>query len=558
MPDDFVFGSRRSTVYARGGMVATSQPLAVEAGLAMLRAGGRAADAAVAAAAALAVVEPVSTGPGGDLFALAFDAGTKSVSALNGSGRAPAGADREELRRLMYSRMPLYTAHTVTVPGAVAGWSDLLARHGTMALADVLAPAIRLAEEGFPATEWIAWAWSRQVDKLLRTPGWESGDIWNGPPQESGRELLVDGRAPRPGEIVRLPTLAATLRRVAEGGPDAFYRGDFARRAAAHVQRYGGWLVEDDFAAHRSEWTDPIRVRYREVELLECPPNGQGLVAAIAAGILDGFDVGAMAPADAAHHAIEAMRLGFAEGLAWVADPAEADLPVDRLLDPGYLAGRRAGIRPDRAATFLKSGLSGRPGDDTVYVSVVDGEGNGVSLIQSLFMGTGTGLVVPGTGVSLQNRGAGFTLNPRHPNGLAPGRRPYHTIIPALTLRDGGLDAVFGVMGGYMQPQGHLQVLVNLYDRGMTPQAALDEPRWRITGESPRPGAPSPTGPVLVEEGTDPAVIEELARRGHRPKVVTGAERIGFGGGQIVRRDPATGVLAAGSDPRKDGCAMGL
>lgn len=555
MASDFAFSSRRSTVYGRRGMVATSQPLAAAAGIAMLDAGGSAADAAVAAVAALSVVEPCSTGPGGDLFALHYEAATGEITALNGSGRAPAAADREEILRLMYARMPLYTAHTVTVPGAVRAWADLLERHGTMPLSAVLAPAIRLAEGGYPATEWIAHSWARQVAKLLRTPGWESGDVYNGPPQESGRELLVDGRAPRPGELVRLPALGATLRSIGEGGPDAFYRGDFARRAAAHVQRYGGWLAESDLAGHRSEWTTPVSVRYRDVVLHECPPNGQGVVASIAARLLDGFDVAGAAEADRWHLSIEAMRLAFADGLRHVADPAAGDLPLAALLDEERLARRRAEIRPDRAARFLKADPAIRAGDDTVYAAAVDEAGNAASVIQSLYMGFGTGLVPPGTGVSLQNRGSGFHLNARHPNCLAPGRRPYHTIIPALTTRDGALDACFGVMGGFMQPQGHLQMLVNLNDRRLTPQEALDAPRWQIVSDSGRPGAPDPTGPVLVEEGAGPELIEELARRGHRPRLVKGAERLHMGGGQIIRRLP-TGVLAAGSDPRKDGHAL--
>jgi len=531
-------------------MVATSQPLAAEAALDALRRGGSSADAAVVASAMLSVTEPVSTGPGGDAFALVYEAATGRVHALNGSGRSAAGTSREELRRLMYSRMPTYTAHTVTVPGAVAAWSDLLERFGRMTLADALAPAIRTAEEGFPVTDWIAYGWSRQVEKLLRSPGWASGDIYNGPEQESGRELLIDGRAPRPGELMRIPTLGGTLREVAEGGPDAFYRGDFAERMAAHVKRYGGWITAEDLAAHESEWTEPIAVPYRDVTLYECPPNGQGLSASIAAGVANGFDLAAADEADRQHLLVESMRIGFADAFRRVADPAHADLPVDDLLDVDYFARRRAGIDPARAARTVPAGP--RVGDDTVYVSVVDGDGNAVSFIQSLYMGTGTGLVVPGTGVSLQNRGAGFSFDESHPNAVGPGRRPYHTIIPAMTTRGGALHACFGVMGGDMQPQGHLQVLSHLLDRGMSPQASLDAPRWRITwGRDPDPAAP-----LFVEDGFDAATAEMFAARGHRPKVVTGAARIGMGGGQVILRNPESGVLTGGSDSRKDGAAI--
>ncbi len=547
------FRSRRSNVLSTGGMVATSQPLAVQAGLAVLDAGGNAADAAVTAAAALTVVEPVSNGPGGDLFALVFDATTGRVSGLNGSGRSPAGASLPEIRRLRYRRMPSFTGHTVTVPGAVAGWADLLADHGTIDLADALRPAIRLAEEGYPVTEWIAASWARQEEKLLRTPGWQSGDFHNGPAQESGRELLLDGRAPRMGEVIRLATLGGTLRRIAAEGPKAIYRGEIAAKMAAHVQRYGGWLTAEDLAAHETERVEPLSVGYRGVRLHECPPNGQGLAALIAASIADGFDLQAATEEERIHLLIECMRIGFADALAWVADPAHADLPIDELLSPDYAKRRRKGIDPARTTRLPLPGPE-FAGNDTVYLSVVDRDGNAVSLIQSLFMGTGTGLVVPGTGISLQNRGAGFVLDKTHPNALAPGKRPYHTIIPAMTTRNGDLHACFGVMGGFMQPQAHLQVLSNLLDRNMTPQAALDAPRWQLTG---RARAPDPTGRILVEDDLPREVADGLLKRGHRLQEVTGFERIQMGGGQIIARNPATGVLLAGSDSRKDGCAAG-
>jgi gamma-glutamyltranspeptidase / glutathione hydrolase len=548
------FHSRRSNVRSTGGMVATSQPLAALAGLRALEAGGTAADAAVTAAAALTVVEPVSNGPGGDLFALVFDAKTGRVSGLNGSGRAPAGASLPEMRRLMYRKMPGYTGHTVTVPGVVRGWADLLADHGTFGLDRALAPAIGFARQGFPVTEWIAATWATQESKLLRAPGWQSGDFSNGPAQESGKELLHHGRAPRAGEVVRLTTLGATLERIADEGPDALYVGEIAAKMAAHVKRYGGWLSEEDLAAHRTERVEPISVSYRGVQLNECPPNGQGLAALIAAGIADGFDLEGLDPAARTHLLIEAMRVGFADALAHVADPEHSAAPVGELLSPEYLERRRAAIDPARTAAFPRPGPA-FAGDDTVYVSVVDGAGNAVSLIQSNYMGTGTGLVVPGTGISLQNRGAGFLLERDHPNALGPGKRPYHTIIPALTTRDGALHACFGVMGGFMQPQGHLQVLSNLLDLEMDPQEALDAPRWQIVG----PGrTPDPAGPVVVEDGIAGAVREALIRRGHRLKVVSGFKRLVMGGGQVILRDEGSGVLTGGSDCRKDGCAVGF
>ncbi len=558
MSVDLVFRSRRSNVLARHGMVATSQPLAALAGLEVLRAGGNAADAAIATAAMLCVVEPTSTGVGGDAFALYYEASSGRVYALNGSGRAAAAASIEALQRQGYRRMPTFTGHTVTVPGAVAAWGDLLARFGRMTLADVLRPAIETAEEGYPVSELIALGWATQVKKLLRAADWESGDLDNGPEQPSGRELLIDGRAPRPGEIVRLPTLAQTLRGIAEEGPRYIYEGEFAHRLCEHVQKYGGWLTPEDLSAHRSTWEEPITARYRDLTLYECPPNGQGLVAVLALNILDGFDLAAMREADRLHVLIEAMRLAFADGQQWVADPAQVDIPLGRLLSPEYAAERRRAISLERAQPRVASGIPLPVGSDTVYLTVVDGEGNACSFIQSLYMGMGTGLVVPGTGVSLQNRGALFSLDPSHPNALAPGKRPYHTIIPALTTREGTLHASFGVMGGHMQPQGHVQVLVNMADLGMWPQQALDAPRWMLAAQRGPVGAEEPGGLVYVEEGRDFSLLAELARRGHHLAPVTGRRRGIFGGGQVIVRDPDTGVLVGGSDPRKDGCAIGF
>jgi gamma-glutamyltranspeptidase/glutathione hydrolase len=559
MKYDSTFRSRRSNVMATRGMVAASQPLAAQAGLDILKMGGNAADAAVATAAMLNVVEPISTGIGGDAFVLFWDAATRTVKALNGSGRAAKGASTEGLRQLGYTCMPTYTGHTVTVPGAVAAWNDLLDGCGTMGLADVLAPAIRTAEEGYPVTEWIAEGWQGQTAKLLRAPGWQSGDLDDGPAQASGAELLLDGRSPRPGELMRLPTLAQTLRTIAEEGPRYFYQGEFAHRLAEHVQRYGGWLTADDLAAHRSTWDVPISARYRDVTVYECPPNGQGLVAILALNLARGFDLAAMDEAQRAHTLIECMNLAFAEAGPWIADPALADIPLERLCSPAHADRMRQHIRPDRALASWISGGAGRPpiDGDTVYLSVIDGAGNACSLINSLYMGTGTGLVVPGTGVALQNRGALFVMDTSHPNCLAPSKRPYHTIIPALACRDDDLVASLGVMGGFMQPQGHLQVLVNLLDLGMSPQQALDMPRWRVAASAGSPVGGWTRSPVLIEARWPVAVLADLARKGHALQPVDGFDQRAFGGGQIILRNPETGVLIGGSDPRKDGCAVG-
>lgn len=557
MKIDALFRSRRSNVMATRGMVATSQPLAAQAGLEILKAGGNAADAAVATAAMLNVVEPLSTGVGGDMFALYWDTSSKRVTALNGSGRAAAAASIEEVRRLGYSRMPTFTGHAVSIPGAVAGWSDLLDRHGRMALADVLQPAIWTAENGYPVSEIIANSWPTQVNKLLRTPGWQSGDLDNGPEQPSGHELLIDGRAPRAGEIMRISTLGETLRGIAAEGKRFFYHGDFARKLSAHVQRYGGWITPADLAAHESTWDTPITANYRGYTLYECPPNGQGLAAIIAVNLAAGFDLAAMSEVDRLHTMIECMRLGFADAQQWVCDPRVAQIPLEGLVSREYADRRRRRIDPRRAAQKVPYG-DPMAGSDTVYLCTADEEGNACSFINSLFQGTGTGLVVPGTGVSLQNRAHLFELNPEHPNALAPNKRPYQTIIPAMTVYEGELHAAYGVMGGFMQPQGHFQVLVNLVDHQMAPQQALDMPRFMLAGpETGSPGAQEAGGLVYMEEGWSFATLAELARRGHRLAPVDGFGRISFGGGQVIVRNPETGVLIGGSDPRKDGCAVG-
>lgn len=560
---DFEFRSRRSNAFSTRGMVATSQPLAAQAGLEVLRLGGNAADAAVAAAAMMAVVEPVSCGLGGDCFVLYFEASSGRVTSLNGSGRAAAAASAAELRKAGYRRMPRFTGAAVTVPGAGRAWHDLLSRHGSLPWAELLKPAIDTARQGFAVTEWIAQGWKLSEGKLRRDRGWPTPDLDPGKPQTSGLEMLIDGRAPRVGEVMRLPQLADTLRGIADEGPDFLYRGDFARACAAHVQAYGGWLTEADLESHAGTWDEPLTCQYRGVTLHECPPNGQGLAAILACNLAQGFDMQAASEADRVHWSLECMRLAFADAQRWVFDPAAVagggplDLPLAELCSVRYANTRRARIDRLSAAENVPFG-DPRAGSDTIYLSVVDAAGNACSLIQSNYMGVGTGLVVPGYGVCLQNRGAGFDLFEGSPNELAGGKRPYHTIIPALTTRDGALHASFGVMGGYMQPQGHFQMLVNMLDLGLLPQQALDAPRWQLSGPEFGLGVEDKGGLVLVEDGFSPALLAELARRGHRLQVMEGFARVHMGGGQIIRRDPATGVLCGGSDGRKDGCAVGL
>ncbi|MEW6262248.1 MAG: gamma-glutamyltransferase [Thermodesulfobacteriota bacterium] len=535
------FNSRRSPVAARRGMVAATQPLAATAGLRILLSGGNAADAAVAAAAALSVTEPASTGLGGDCFALFYEARSRRITALNGSGRAPAALTLEVLAdRGLTDGWPPHHPLTITVPGACAGWCDLLTRHGTMPLGDILAPAIEMAEQGFPVGPVTSWYWRDGVSRLQRSSnGW--------------RELTLDGRGPRPGEVMRLPALARTLRAVAEGGQEAFYRGDIARRIAGVVQVHGGVLTTDDLTAHQSTWEEPISTVYRGVKVWECPPNGQGLAALLALNLLEGFDLEGQDPIgpERLHLMIEVMRIAFADTRWHVADPLVSPAPLDDLLSQSYAARRRGLIDLSQAKVDTRPG-SPETGSDTVYLTVVDGWGNACSFINSVYMAFGTGLVAEGTGLSLQNRGWCFSLEPGHPNALAPRKRPYHTIIPALATRarDGSLFASFGVMGGYMQPQGHLQVLVGLVDDGLDPQAALDRPRFCLTEAAP-------SSRVELEEGVAAATMSRLARLGHDVVMVHGYARSVFGRGQIISRDPETGVLLGGSDPRADGQAVG-
>ncbi|MBX7213858.1 MAG: gamma-glutamyltransferase family protein [Thermoflexales bacterium] len=538
---DFHFSSRRSPVYATRGMVATSATTATAAGLEILRQGGTAADAAVAAAAALNVVEPTSTGIGGDCFALYFDARTGAVSALNGSGRAPRGLDaalieRQGLREGDQIRDP-YHAHCVTVPGAAAGWLDALSKHGRMTAREVLAPAIRMAEEGAPIGPVTAFFWARAAERQLRG---------------RGEAMLIEGRAPRAGERFRNPGLARTFRALAEGGKAAFYTGEIAARIVAAVQGFGGVMTPADLAAHASTFEAPISTTYRGHRIWECPPNGQGLAALLTLNVLEGFAPGtADGPdVDEAHRMIEALRLAFLDTRWFVADPASNPAPLAGLLGKAYADQRRKLIHPTRATLDQRRGAP-VAGSDTVYLCVVDGEGNACSFINSNYMGFGTGIVPEGCGFTLQNRGHNFTLESGHPNALAPGKRPYHTIIPGLITRpDGSLYGPFGVMGGFMQPQGHAQVAINLIDRGLDPQAALDRPRLCLEPATP-------DGRVAVEAGFDPALVAALRTRGHDAHGVEGAARSLFGRGQIIRRD-ADGVLCGGSDPRADGCAMGF
>ena len=537
----FTFNSRRSPVYGRNGMVATSQPLATAAGLEILSKGGNAADAAVAAGAALNVTEPSSTGIGGDMFALYYSAGTKRVTALNGSGRAPAALTLDRLKEDGFSSdLPPFHAHTITVPGACAGWFDLVGRHGSLTMGDILAPAIRLARIGFPVAPVTANSWKWGAQGQLKEA-------------LNGHELTIDGRAPLAGEIFRNPNLARTFETIARDGREAFYQGEIAQAIVAVIREAGGTMTLDDLASHTSTWEKPISVPYRGLRVHECPPNGQGITALIALNILEGYDLSPLdlLSTERLHLMIESMRLAFADARWYVADPRYSSVPVEQLLSKDYASERRNLIDRTRATIDPRHGTP-VASSGTVYLSVVDKSGNACSFINSNYWGFGTGIVPRGWGFTLHNRGHNFRLDPDHPNALEPGKRPYHTIIPALVTReDDSLYASYGVMGGFMQPQGHVQVLSALVDHGLDPQSALDLPRFCIDVEESG-------GRVALEEGIPINVMKELQAMGHPVYPVSSFSRSIFGRGQVILRDAETGVLSGGSDPRADGCAMTL
>jgi gamma-glutamyltranspeptidase/glutathione hydrolase len=509
----------RSTVYGTAGAVACEHPLAALAGIRMLDAGGTAADACVAMAAAMAVLSPMMTGPGGDAFLLYRDAATGRVRALEGAGRAGRGATVEVMRARGHADMPERGGETITVPGAVALWGDAAAELGRLGLEALLEPARELAERGAPVAAVTARMWQAEEPLLRRDPG-------------AAAAFLPGGRAPREGELIRLPDLARTLGTLAEEGPRAFYEGEVAERIVAATRDAGGFLEPDDMAAHCSTWVEPISAGYRGLEVFELPPPTTGIAALMILRALEREDLGALPAlsAERIHLEVQAKLHAFAALHEHVGDPEFVDVPVEALLAGAVTAAR------ERAP-------AGRGAGDTTYLCAVDAEGNGCSLINSLYKGFGSGVVPLGTGVCLHDRGLGFSLDPDSPAVLAPGKRPLHTIIPALVTRDGALWAVYGNMGGFMQPQGHAQVLVNLHDHGMAPQEAVDHPRhFHDRG-------------VLLAEGRVPeAEVQKLRRWGHDVEV--GPPYTQQTGGAQVIRVHADGVRAAGSDPRKDGCAL--
>ncbi len=517
----------RSVVLATHAMVATSQPLASVAALDVIQEGGNAVDASITAAAVLNVVEPMMTGVGGDMFALLFMQEEGRPVGLNGSGWSGSDSSPDYLRSHRIDT--LEGIHTVTVPGAVAGWFKLHERYGTLPMSRLLAPAIDYADQGFPVSQIIAGDWAAS-EQLLR-----SNDA-------ATRTYLRNGRAPGHGEIFHTPDLGESLRQISEHGRDAFYKGDIARRIVSTSEELGGFLNLADFEEFEAAWVEPISTGYRGYEVYEMPPNTQGIVALQMLNIMEGFDLEAMGHNSAAylHTLVEAKKLAFADRARYIADPDHTSVPTDRLISKDYAADRRGLIDADRAREDFAPGFNA-PGD-TVYLSVVDRDRNVVSFINSLFSLFGSGVVADGTGICLHSRGRGFSTEAGHPNVIAARKRPFHTLVPALVLKEGQPYFSFGVMGGDMQAQGHAQVLANLIDFGMDPQQAGEAPRFRHTGPE-----------LALESSMGANVRHELARRGHEF-----VDEIGvFGGFQGILIDPTSRVLSGGSDPRKDGLAIG-
>ena len=537
---------QRSPVLAPHAMVASSQPLAVQVGVDILKAGGHAVDAAIAVNAMLGLVEPMSCGIGGDVFAIVWDAKERRLTGLNGSGRSPAAMTRTAIAERGHDRIPLRGPLSWTVPGCVDGWATLHERYGRLSFGDLLAPTIGYADGGFPVTPVIAAMWERAEALLAKDPG-------------SAEGFLINGHAPRSGDVVRNPGLADTLRSLANSGRDGFYQGAIAERIVACSSEVGGFLQMDDLAAHTSTWVDPVSISYRGWDIWELPPNTQGIAALQMLALLEGFDLSEYEhnSPELLHLLIEAKKLAYEDRAHFYADPAHANVPIQTLISKSYADDQRKRLTLDRAALDFEHGDPKLRMGDTVYLTVVDEQRNAVSFIQSIYHGFGSGITPRGLGFVLQNRGHLFHLDPNHANSLEPGKRPFHTIIPGFVTRDADPVYSFGVMGGDMQPQGHVQVLVNLLDFGMDPQAAGDAIRFRHDGSS------TPTGDVMVDGGTvhlEPGFSEEtiaaLEAKGHRIRVED-AGFGGFGGYQGIWIDPETGMLHGGTERRKDGCAAG-
>jgi gamma-glutamyltranspeptidase/glutathione hydrolase len=535
----------RSEVIAQHGMAATSHPLATQIALDVLKAGGSAVDAAIAANAALGLMEPTGNGMGGDLFAIVWDPKTAKLHGYNGSGRSPRGLTLKWFQDHGYTEIPPLGPLPVTVPGAVDGWFALHERFGKLPMSKILAPTIDYAEHGFPLTDVIAYYWGLSVPRLSKYPGFVE-------------QFTRDGRAPAKGEIWRNPNLARTLRTIARGGRDAFYRGDIARTIDTYFKDNGGFLSAEDLAAHRGEWVEPVSVNYRGYDVWELPPNGQGIAALQMLNVLEGYDLKAMGFGSAAyvHTFVEAKKLAFEDRARFYADPSFHRTPLTWLLSKEYAAERRKLINAERAAQTVEAGHPPLEEGDTIYLTTADASGMMVSLIQSNYRGMGSGMSPPGLGFILQDRGEQFVLREGHANSFAPGKRPFHTIIPAFVTKDGKPWLSFGVMGGAMQPQGHVQIVVNLIDFGMNLQEAGDAPRIQHDGSTEPAGQNLPMndgGVVNLESGYDYATVQALMRKGHKVVFADGP----YGGYQAILRDHRNETYVGASESRKDGQAAG-
>ena len=535
----------RSEVHATHGMAATSHPLATQIALDVLKAGGSAVDAAIAANAALGLMEPTGNGVGGDLFAIVWDPKSAKLHGYNGSGRSPKGLTLKWFQDNGYTEVPSFGPLPVTVPGAVDGWFALHERFGKLPMKQVLAPAIRYAREGHPVAPIVAYYWNLSVPRLKSYPGYLE-------------QFTIDGAAPKSGQIWKNPNLANTLQQIADGGRDAYYKGAIADTIDAYFRAQKGFLSKEDLAAHHGEWVEPVSTNYRGVDVWELPPNGQGIAALQILNILEGYDLAkyGFGSPEHLHLFIEAKKLAFEDRARFYADPAFAKAPVAELVSKPYAEKRRALIDMNKAARTFEAGHPALQEGDTIYLTTADRSGMMVSLIQSNFRGMGSGMAPPGLGFIFQDRGEQFVLKEGHPNSFAPGKRPFHTIIPAFITKDGKPWISFGLMGGAMQPQGHAQIVINLIDFGMNLQEAGDAPRIHHDGSTEPAGQNLPMsdgGVVNLETGFPYESIRALMRKGHRIEYADGP----YGGYQAIRRDPETGFYTGASESRKDGQAAG-
>ena len=536
----------RSEVIAPSAMAATSHPLATQIALDAMKRGGSAMDAAIAANAALGLMEPTGNGIGGDLFAIVWDPKTKRLHGYNGSGRSPKSLTLAYFQEQGLTDIPPLGPLPVSVPGAVDGWFALHGRFGKLPMQDVLGPTIRYAREGHPVAETIAYYWARSVPRLSKYPGFTA-------------QFTIDGRAPRTGELWKNPTLADTLQKISDGGRDAFYKGDIARTIDAYFKANGGFLSYEDLAAHQGEWVEPVSTNYRGFDVWELPPNGQGIAALQMLNVLEGYDFSKIpyGSAEHVHLFVEAKKLAFADRARWYADPAFQPAPVAKLISKAYADQRRKLISKDKPLREVQPGTPAELDEgDTIYLTTADADGMMVSLIQSNYRGMGSGMTPPGLGFILQDRGEMFVLKPGHPNTFEPGKRPFQTIIPAFITQGGKPFVSFGLMGGAMQPQGHVQIVMNLVDFGMNLQEAGDAPRIQHENDTEPTGqntAMRDGGVVQLENGFAYETIRALMDKGHRVEWALGP----YGGYQAIRRDAQSGVYYGASESRKDGQAAG-